>query len=309
MKQIFVFLYESPSATIISRILNIKPWAVVVNSSHGFWGEFPSGSSLPANYSNAGLWQPAQIRQLRAAGIKVIGYTSCGYEGVRSGGGQPASCFTLDVVKKQINNMAALDGVDGVFIDEIDNNPNSLQKPYLQALSTLAHSLGLIIWGNTGTDEMSSWFFGDGGFDFMHATEQWAGQSLSNAESNYGPRISVAGFNAGYVASDAIRLTLDAWNKGIALVYINTVEYITLASWWEAYAAGVRGSAETPPVEEPPVEPPIEEPPLPEDPVEPPVEDPTEPPVIIPAEEGSSYAVPLVLGLIGTLLIFATKEG
>lgn len=160
--------------------------------------------------------------------------------------------FTVATVKKQITNMARLDGVDGVFIDEVGAYPSAVQKQYLKELSTLAHSLGIVIWGNTGVNSFDAWFFNDGGFDFMHSTEQWAGQSLTSTQSAYGSRISVAGFRSTYTAADAVRLTRDAWSKGIRFCYVNNAEYQTIAPWFEQYANAVRGAGAEPAPPAPP---------------------------------------------------------
>ncbi len=245
VKGMCMFSYGGHNSTYDARLLAIVPEYLIDNTAHGFWGEY-TGS-----YGSSSLLQ--NVAKMKAAGMKVIGYTSCGYEGRGSAGGQPLSMFYLATVKKQITNMAKLDGVNGVFIDEVDAYPSAVQKQYLKELSTLAHSLGIVIWGNTGVNSFDAWFFNDGGFDFMHSTEQWAGQSVSSTQSAYGSRISVAGFKSTYTATDAVRLTQDAWNKGIRFCYINNAEYQTIASWFEQYANAVRGAATEPVTPAPPV--------------------------------------------------------
>ncbi len=46
--------------------------------------------------------------------------------------------------------MAAVDRVDGVFIDECSSYPDARSKEYLTALTDLAHGYGLIAGGNVG---------------------------------------------------------------------------------------------------------------------------------------------------------------
>ncbi len=238
VKGMCMFSYGGHNSAYDSRLLAIVPEYLIDNTAHGFWGEY-TGS-----YGSTSLLQ--NVSRMQAAGMKVIGYTSCGYEGRGSGGGQPLSMFTLASVKKQITNMAQLDGVNGVFIDEVDAYPSATQKQYLKELSTLAHSLGIVIWGNTGVNSFDAWFFGDGGFDFVHSTEQWTGQALTATQKTYGSRISVAGFKSTYAAADAVRLTQDAWSKGIRFCYVNNAEYQTIAPWFEQYANSVRGAAAPP---------------------------------------------------------------
>ncbi|MFH1640245.1 MAG: rhodanese-like domain-containing protein, partial [Chloroflexota bacterium] len=227
--------YGAHNASYDARLLDIRPQYLVDNPAHGFWGEYTGAYSSPSLLQN--------VAGMKAAGIKVIGYTSSGYEGRGSAGGQPLSMFTLAMLQKQITNMALLDGVDGVFIDECDSFPDASQKYYLKGLSTLAHSLGIIIWGNTGVDNFDPWYFNEGGFDLMQSTERWQGQALSAVQQAYGSRISVTGFQSGYTAEDAYNLTLDAWNKGIALCYINNAEYQTIAPWFEQYATQLKSNS------------------------------------------------------------------
>ncbi len=201
-----MFSYGGHNAAYDARLLKIVPEYLVDNTAHGFWGEYTG------NYSSSSLLQ--NVSGMKAAGMKVIGYTTSGYEGRFSWGGQPLSMFTLSMLQKQITNMARLDGVNGVYIDEVDAYPNATQKQYLKALSTLARNPGIIIWGNTGVDDFDPWFYGEGGFDLMQSTEHWKGStSLSYVQANYGSRISVASYDHNTLDS-ALSLTRDAWSKG-----------------------------------------------------------------------------------------------
>jgi len=74
----------------------------------------------------------------------------------------------------------------------------------------------------------------------MQSSEDWKNQPLSQIQKKYGNRISVTGFNETYNVNDAIKLTLDAWNKGLAYCYINTTEYTSIAPWFEEYAYRLR---------------------------------------------------------------------
>lgn len=186
------------------------------------------------DYDDPTLLQNVALYQ--AAGIKVIGYITGGYEGSGGGDGYDDYWYSLELNMKLITNMATQDHVDGVFIDECSQQPDAASKAYLKALTDLAHSFGLITWGNVGVDQFSSWFFNEGGFDLMQSSEAWVGQDLSPVQEAYGSRISVTGFKSGYTLEDAVRLTFDAWDKGIAYCYINTNEYTQIAPWFEEYA-------------------------------------------------------------------------
>ena len=70
------------------------------------------------------------IKQYQEVGIKVIGYITCGYE-AGQGDDRPGdlgsdfpdmSWYSLDLLKKMISNMALIDKVNGVFVDECSTN-------------------------------------------------------------------------------------------------------------------------------------------------------------------------------------------
>ncbi|MFH1640243.1 MAG: hypothetical protein ABIB93_08075 [Chloroflexota bacterium] len=219
--------YGKHSPEYDARILNIHPEYVIDNPPHGLWGEI-SGYDTDELLQNVAVYQ--------AAGIKVIGYLTGGYEGTGSAGDVDPQWYSLEMNKKLITNMARLDHVDGIFVDECSKFPDESAKSYLRELTTHAKSYGLITWGNVGEDSFDPWFFTEGGFDFMHSTEDWHGQDLSPVQKEWGHCISVTGFNPDYTVQDALDLTIDAWNKGIAFCYINNAEYSTIAPWFEEYA-------------------------------------------------------------------------
>jgi hypothetical protein len=223
--------YGNHSPEYDARVLAIRPQFVIDNPPHGLWGE-------KSGYNNRELLQ--NVADYQAAGIKVIGYITAGYETKGSESGMEKRYYTLEMNTKLIKNMAELDHVDGVFIDECTAFPNSASKDYLKELTTFARSFGLITWGNTGENNFDPWFFTDGGFDYMQSTEDWHGQPLTRVQSEWGSRISVTGFRSTYTVSDAFALTVDAWKKGIAFCYINSDEYTVIAPWFEEYSAMLR---------------------------------------------------------------------
>ena len=230
--------YGNHNAAYDARILSIRPQYVIDNPPHGLYGEMESPQYTAS-------WLLQNVAGYQAAGIKVIGYITSGYEGKGGDDGYATKWYSLDMQKKLITNMATIDHVDGVFIDECSEQPGTASKTYLKALTDLAHSYGLITWGNTGVDQFDEWFFTEGGFDYMQSSESWRGQALSSVQKKWGSRISVTGFNSSYTANDALRLTLDAWNKGLAYCYINTVEYVAIAPWFEQYAQMLRDNGGT----------------------------------------------------------------
>lgn len=219
-----LFYYGPHTPGVNSRILAVKPQYAVINSANGLWGQIPGSDIL------------RDLSEYKAAGIKAIGYITSGYEGTGSAGSIDAKYYTLEMNKTLIKQMAEIDHVDGVFIDECSPFPSHGAKIYLKTLTDVAHSLGLITWGNVGVAQFNSWFFSQGGFDLMQSNEDWRGQELSQVQREWGYRISVTGINPVYTAQDALNLTLDAQNKGLSFCYITDIGYASLAPWFEEYA-------------------------------------------------------------------------
>ncbi|MDP3879417.1 MAG: putative Ig domain-containing protein [Dehalococcoidales bacterium] len=215
-----------------SLVLGVRPQYLVINTSQGLWAKI--GGHRSDVFHN--------VSKYKAAGIRVIGYITAGYEGTQSGGNIDSKWYTLEMNRKLIQDMALVDGVDGVFIDEISSFPDEKGKAYLKELTDLAHSFGLITWGNVGVNNFDPWFFTKGGFDLMHSSENWHGQDLSKVQLDWGYRISVTGFSPGYTAQDAFNLTVNAWQKGLAYSYItdSSLGYYDLPAWLEEYAELLR---------------------------------------------------------------------
>ena len=227
--------YGNHNATYDARILAIKPEMLIDNPPHGLYGEMDE-QRYHEGYTYSYLLQ--NVSGMRAVGIKVIGYITSGYEGKGGDDGYASKWYSLNMNKKLITNMATIDHVDGVFIDECSDFPNAASKSYLQELSDLAHSYGLIVWMNTGVFNFDEWFFSVA--DFMQSTETWTGQTLNNLHKKWGSRIGVTGFKNTYTAQKAYDLTINAWSKGIRYCYINNKEYTSLAPWFEEYAEMLR---------------------------------------------------------------------
>jgi hypothetical protein len=224
MLRINLIFYGTHTPEIDFRILSIRPQYVIINSPHGLWGEI-SGANIFPNMSD-----------YKAAGIKVIGYITAGYEGSGSNGSIDRQWYTLDKNQTLIKNMAEIDHVDGVFIDECSSFPGPDSQTYLKTLTDLIHSYGLLTWGNVGEARFDTWFFTQGGFDLMHSDENWNGQSLSQVQYNWGNWISVTGSKTGCTAQDAFNLTVKAWQLGLAFCYINDSGYTSIPTWLEEYA-------------------------------------------------------------------------
>jgi hypothetical protein len=230
--------YGDHNPTYDARILAIKPELVIDNPPHGLYGEMEEEQYPGQGYTASWLLQ--NVAGYQAAGIKVIGYISGGYEGKGGDDHYALKWYSLDMNKKLITNMAIFDRVNGVFIDECSAFPNSTSKAYLKALSDHARSYGLTVWMNVGVDNFDEWYFTANVADFVQSSEAWRGQSLTPVQSKWGSRIGVTGYRSSYTAQDAYRLTINAWCKGIRYCYINTVEYTQIAPWFEQYAGMLR---------------------------------------------------------------------
>ncbi len=217
--------YGRHTPEIDSRIIAVQPQFVIVNTLHSLWGEI---------YGSDVLQNPADYKK---AGIKVIGYLTAGYEGTGSAGNIDAKWCTLETNEKLIRNMIEIDKVDGIFIDECTSFPKEKAKTYSKTLTDMVHSYGLLTWGNVGEAKFDSWYFNAGGFDLMQSNENWHGQKLSRVQRDLGSRISVTGSNPKLTAGDAFKLTVNAWEKGLAFCYISDSGYTSLPAWLEQYSA------------------------------------------------------------------------
>jgi Spherulation-specific family 4 len=217
--------YGRHTPEIDSRIIGAQPQYVIVNTPHGLWGEI-YGNDIMQN-----------IPAYKRAGIKVIGYLTAGYEGKGSAGKIEAKWSALETNVELIKNMAEIDKVDGVFIDECTSFPGVKAKDYLTTLTNIAHKYGLLAWGNPGEAKFDAWYFGAGGFDLMQSNENWRGQKLSPVQREWGSRISVTGNNPKLTAEDAFKLTVNAREKGLGYCYISNSGYTVLPSWLEEYTA------------------------------------------------------------------------
>lgn len=216
--------YGVHTPAIDSLIVSVRPQYVIVNTSQGLWGQIGGDNVL------------TDISSYQAAGIKVIGYITAGYEGTHSDGSIAPQWYSLATNEQLIKNMAVSDGINGVFIDECSAFPDQADKDYLNSLTNLAHGLGLLTWGNVGEADFDPWYFTGGGFDLMQSNEDWSGQVLTQVQKDWGARISVTGNNPGETARNAFNQTVAAWKKGLAYCYFSDTGYDSLPSWLEQYA-------------------------------------------------------------------------
>jgi hypothetical protein len=228
------------------RLFYIKPEIILANTPHGLYGEINHQTYNQA-YNLDGV-RLQNVEGYHNAGIKIFGYITAGYEGSHSGTGLDSSWYTLTACETLINNMALYDGVDGVFIDEVTDNPNDTQKAFLTSLGTYAHSLSLTVMMNTGTNGLDSWFFTSGVADYMMSTEEWDSQwptpqTLTSTQQTYGSRIAVTSHADNNTQARAYAITMDAWNRGVKYCYPSVTNYYTIPPWFEGYANNLYGSS------------------------------------------------------------------
>lgn len=109
------------------------PIVAIINPDNG------PGGAKDSNYASG-------IQNLRAAGVKVIGYVYTQY------GGRSASSINADVDTYK----AWYPQLEGIFYDEMNNSPGD--ETYYRNLSNYAKSVGLSFTvGNPGTDTSSSY--------------------------------------------------------------------------------------------------------------------------------------------------------
>ncbi len=225
--------YGAYTPAVDSLIISAHPQYVIVNTPQGPWGQISGDNALQ------------DIAACQAAGIKVIGYLTAGYESTYTDGDIPAQWYTLAANEESITGMAKIDGVNGVFIDECSAFPDQAGKDYLTDLTSLAHSLGLLTWGNVGQADFDPWYFTAGGFDLMQSNEDWTGQELTQVQKDWASRISVTGSSPDMTAQNAFNLTENAREKGIAYCYICSTGYDSLPSWLEQYSRLLQAEVST----------------------------------------------------------------
>jgi hypothetical protein len=201
----------------------------VANTGHGLWAEVNGRDT-------EGLLEG--VRALQEAGIRVLGYLTSGYGGKGSSGALDPQWCTLETNQRLARNMASLDGVDGVFIDECSAHPDDGEKAYYRQLACSARSHGLTVWGNAGLNDFDPWYFTDGEFDFMNSTELWDGQEVTPLQSDWGWRMSVIALGPEHDLGEALRLTTEAYRQGLAYCYVTT-SYLQLPPWTEQLARHV----------------------------------------------------------------------
>ncbi len=225
-----VFAYGDYSIEMQATLLAARPQTVILNTPSGFWGH---------NYGAAAQCFDSQaVARLKAAGIKVLGYTTSGYAGKGSAGHRRAF-VSLDNVMRQVTDMSVLDGVDGVFLDEVDSYPKASDRQYYSIVCKGSRDHELVVWANPGVNNVDEWLFGQ--FDMVHCSEIWqAGQAVSPVMARHTLQVAVAGYGPSWTLESARAAMRDAYSKGIASAYCGAASWTALPPFLRELADGFR---------------------------------------------------------------------
>jgi len=222
MRPISLVMYGNHDTTTDNRIIAAKPTYLIDNTPHGPW----KGACVASKF--------------KAAGINVFSYITAGYENGYS------ESIPNDLASNisYIDSIAANDtGTYGIFLDEVDSDPNSSLYPangstfkwnYLQQISQEAHNKGLKLMCNTGMDSWNDTLMNY--CDYLMSTEDYQGAALTAPQTKWASRVVVL---SEYVtdANTAINYTNKATSLGLLAAYAGP--YQGLPTWFETYVAGV----------------------------------------------------------------------
>lgn len=155
---IVIPLYTYPTDGTWAAVIQAKqsypnvPFIAVVNPDSG------PGSSQDQNYVQG-------VRNLQAAGVKVLGYVDTAYAG-----------DSISTVEANVNLYKTWYGVDGIMFDDMTNQPG--YETYYSTLNGYVHSLipGSLTLGNPGTSVPTSYI---GTLDILNVYEDNGYPSLS----------------------------------------------------------------------------------------------------------------------------------
>ena len=130
---VIIPLYTYPTDGSWATVIQAKqanpsvPFIAVINPNTG------PGSSQDSNYVQG-------IKNLQAAGVRVLGYVATGY-----------ASNSISSEESQVNSYHSWYGVDGIFFDEMSNLASTAS--YYSTLDSFVHSLipGSTTIGNPGT--------------------------------------------------------------------------------------------------------------------------------------------------------------
>lgn len=200
---------DTASNTAMSTIINFKPDILIDNTPGGLW----HGWCLPLKY--------------KLYGTKVYSYITGGYEGHTRGGDTSqlaANLLRIDAI--------AADSAEGVFLDEVSNNPDSTRKAYISAIYNRCKANGLKLIINTGVPSFDTSLMRI--CDYILTDEHYSSMRKPTLEESlFGNRVIVV--STGITsATDAANNSLRARDYGFGYSY-SCYEYINFPSWLATY--------------------------------------------------------------------------
>ncbi len=235
-----VFYYGGYTSTARQQLLNTTPRYVVLNTPGGSYKGLISSPT------------PAEIAELKAAGITVLSYISLGCL-VHFQYAWDSPPNDRDFVLGCIATVAA-EGCDGIYFDEggvgyrpayadryleapaldLYGNPNSWAGHTIEEIASYTHSFGMI--AVLGTDYYETRFLNTNIFsifDYVLTDENYYPRSSGESEIGYEAQCWVIGQDV-YDADTAALYTNDALDRGFGAAY-QCSSLRTLPGWYGTY--------------------------------------------------------------------------
>lgn len=220
--------HDDSGANDIKTKLQTNPPAILDdNTSYSYWGgnggHGGSNNCIPSEY--------------QSYGTKVFGYLTGDYEDTEREDGSG----DLDNNLSKIHSIATVDGADGVFFDEVSNNPNAAAKSYLQDIYDQCQTDGIEVIFNTGTDSFDYAWLKDRS-DYLMSDELYEDErSPTASETGYGVgNIMVITYNES-TAADGAANSNSAWDEGFGYTWaVDNILYPFPQGWeggYESYVA------------------------------------------------------------------------
>ncbi len=186
---------DNVTNAVMTSIKNAMPAILIDNTDHSLWG-------LSGGYGGT---NNCSVSAYTVLGIGVYGYLTGGYEGTSYGDARDN--VTLNVAR--VNDMATIDGVTGVFLDEVSAFPDAADKVYLEAIETEADAHGLKLIFNTGVSTFDDTYL-MAHADYVMTDESYSNRAPTSDESPWLSRIIVIN-NGATTVTNALTYTSNAW--------------------------------------------------------------------------------------------------
>lgn len=222
---VYEYHNDNVANAVKPAIQSFLPEILIDNTPGGLYGQQNGGvGCIPSNYTSLGT--------------EVFCYLTGGYEGTKY-------VDTRDNLQVNLARITAIDndGATGVFLDEVSNMPDPVEKAYITAIWNQCQSLGLKLILNPGTSVFDSWLMGR--CDYIMTDENYNGTRLpSSAELPYLSRVLVVTQGVTSAAT-AATVTLGARANGFGYSYACD-SYIHTPNYLAAYRTAITQPPATP---------------------------------------------------------------